>query len=209
MYGDEILHFLSGMDVVIMLRAPTHKDEDASRSLASVLENHAGTPMSHLFARNQDSTHSTVVARAERAKLVRWHAPGDGSLHVLVSCLGDPERHVAIRAAPWTSETEPTDTFFYGADGDAVVAVVASDATAKQTSYTDGERWASVAMAKWGRNVYCIAMSERTNVSAAPIALRSHHPAVDDDDDVDALGDTAERKAAVPVEVVVQFASAG
>ena len=207
LYGDEILPFLSKMDVVVMLRAPTFKDKDASLSLSKILEAYSGVPMSHMFVGNQDGTHSTVVTNSTRAKLARWHALEDGSLHLLISVLGEPGRQVGIRAAPWTSDTENTDTFFYGAEADAVVALVASDSPVETISYTDGERASTEAMNKWGRSVHCIAMSGDTKVTAAPISLKTHHPAVDDDDDFDEMGDTSHRKAAVPVEIQVKFVS--
>ena len=208
LYGDEILPFLSKMDVVVMLRGPSFKDSDASLSLSKILETYAGVPMSHMFVRNKDSTHSTVVANSTSAKLARWHALEDGSLHLLISVLGDTEKHVALRAAPWTSDTEHTDTFFYGAEADAVVALVASDSPGQTISYTDSNRASTEAMDRWGRSVHYIALSGDTHVTAAPISLKTHHPAVDDDDDFDAMGDTVHRKTAVPVEIQVRFAAA-
>ena len=208
LYGDDILQFLSGLDVVVMMRGPTFKDTDASASLVKVLETYAGTPLSHMFLRNSDSTHSTVIVKSDKAKLARWHTTVDGSLHLLVSVHCKPERHVAIRAAPWTSDVETTDIFFMGADADVAIAVVAADSTSGETSYTDGGKVSTKAMNKWSRSVDYICYVDNVKVAAAPISptpFPSHHPAVDDDDDLDELGDTTARKAAVPVKIDVRF----
>ena len=71
LYGDEILPFLSKMDVVVMLRGPTFKDTDASLSLSKILETYAGVPMSHMFVRNKTAR----IARLSQIRPVRsWCA---------------------------------------------------------------------------------------------------------------------------------------